>query len=232
MANIDNNTSLHELEPYIMGKVFTDDTVKTTKLDRETFKLFMMMLNCDPIAKQFLDVYDNYKDFYKTAVDFRNQIPKDLQAECFYAAKLGCFYPGIPSFCAFIVKKAYEECGKIPNLIVKKMPLQVLRNCFSEGYFPKGVCLRDVICSICTEDYTPLSLNNPKNRVGDFTELYISSADMVAAVPNKIAYALDDASVLRIEETANGLAVNGLLLRTMCNYAGAINSTYDLRELI
>ena len=232
MASIDSNTTLHELEPYILGKAFTEDKVKVTRIDRHIFKQFMEMLSYDPIAKQFLDVYDNYKDFYKTAVDFRNQIPKDVQAECFYAAKLGKYYPGVPSFCAFIVKKCYDECYGIPNLILKKMPLQVLRNCFSEGYFGTGICLRDVICTICNEEYTPLCKSNPKNKVGDFTELYIETSNMVAAVPNKIADALDDSSVLQIVETDKGLAVNGLLLRTMCNYAGAINSTYDLREVI
>lgn len=232
MANIDANTSLSELEPYILGKAFTEDKVKVTRIDRNIFKQFMEMLSYDPIAKQFFDVYENYRDFYKTATDFRNQIPKEVQAECFYAAKLGKYYSGVPSFCAYMVKKAYDECYGIPNLIVKKLPLPMLRNCFSEDYFGAGICLRDVICSICCESYAPLSDTRPKNRVGDFTELYIRSANMVAAVPNKIADALDDASVLKITETANGLAVDGLLLRTMCNYAGAVSSTYDLRELI
>lgn len=232
MVNIDANTTLSELEPYILGKAFLDGELKVVRIDRAIFKKFMEMLNTDPIAKQFFDAYDNYRDFYKTAVDFKNLIPKEVHVECFYAAKLGKYYPGVPSYCAYMVKCAYELCYQIPNLIVKILPLPLLRNCFTPGYFGTGICLRDVICNICCEAYNPVSVTRPKNKVGDYTELYIHTANMVAAVPNKIADALDDASILKIVETSNGLAVNGLLLRSMCNYVGAINSTYDLRKLI
>ena len=51
---------------------------------------------------------------------------------------------------------------------------------------------------------------------------------MVAAVPNAIADALDDDSIRRITVTPSGLAVDGVLLRTMANYVGAINSIYDI----
>lgn len=229
---IDVNTTISEMEPYITGKAYIEGEKKTPTMDKEVFKRFLEMLNSDPIAKQFFDVYEHHLDFYTTATDFKNNIPKELQAECFYAAKVGSYIYGVPSYLVYMVKKAYESVGNIPNLIIKALPINLLKDCFTKGYLVEYVTLRDVICNVCNEQYTPLCDVKPKNRVGDYTELYVKSTNMVAAVPNKIADALDNDNVLNIVETPNGLAVGGILLRTMCNYAGAINSTYDLRELI
>ena len=230
---IDVNTTLSELEPYITGKAFLEGEKTVTRLDRDSFLHFMEMLNNDPIAKQFFDAYEHHLDFYTTAVDFKNLVPKDIQAECFYAAKLGKYYYGVPSVLVYMVQKAYESVGNIPNLIIKALPTNLLRDCFTPGYLAKPTTLRDVICNVCCEQYTPLCELQPKNRVNDeFTELYIKSTNMVAAVPNRIADALDANSILSIEETPSGLAVGGILLRTMCDYVGAINSVYDLRALI
>ena len=55
---------------------------------------------------------------------------------------------------------------------------------------------------------------------------------MVAALPNGIAEQLNERSVSSITVTPNGLAINGKLLRTMAGHIGAINSIYDLREVI
>lgn len=224
--------SLSELEPYILRKAEAEGSADTKILTRDVFALFMKMLQEDPIAKDFFESYDSYKDFYKTAVDFAHLIPKDLQMEVFYAAKIGCFYTGIPSFCVYMIKRAWTEANGIPNLIPKLLPSVVLNEVFKKGYFTGLTSLRDVICNVACKDYNPLSETNLRNRVGDFTEIYIKSTDMVAAVPNVIADALDDNSILNITVEPNGLTTNGMLLRTMCNYVGAINSTYDLRELI
>lgn len=190
------------------------------------------MINEDVIAKQFFDTYESYRDFYKTAIDFKNLIPKEHQMEVFYAAKLGKYYPGIPSFCVYMVKRAWEESNGIPNLIPKLLPSVLLNDVFKKGYFLGATTLRDVICNVCTPNYVPLSKTHPKNKVDDFTEVYIESTDMVAALPNKIADSLDDNSIAKIVVGPNGLETQGVLLRTMCNYVGAINSTYDLRQLI
>jgi len=110
--------------------------------------------------------------------------------------------------------------------------LTALKKFLEEGYFLGGLSLRDVICNVCTEEYSPLSLYHPKNKLKDFTEIYVQSTDMVAAVPHIIADALDDASIMSIESTNNGLSTKGVLLRTMANRVGAVNSTYDLRNVL
>lgn len=223
--------TLNDLEPYINGKKFTGE-VEVARGDEAILKKFLNLLEEDDIAKEFFNTYDVAQNFYTTMPDFKQIIPKELQVECFYAAKNGVMYKEIPAFCVFLLKKAIAECDGIPNLIPKVIPSNVLNEWCKKGYFGGGLSLKDVICNICTPNYKPLCNTYLKNVVGDFTEIYVTSTDMVAAIPNKIAECLDDESIRNIVLTSNGLSTNDVILRTMCNYVGAINSYYDLRKLI
>lgn len=227
-----SNLRLIDLEPYVLGKSFTGEAKNVPRLTKDLFEKFLTMLAENEIAKSFFDAYDHYKDFYTTAVDFRALIPKEMQMEVFYAAKNGSYYVEVPSFCVYMVKCAWEQASGMPNMLPKLIPHPVLTEFFKKDYFLGGLTFRDVVCNVVCDEYNPVSISKPRNKVKDFTELYVEDTDMIAAVPNKIADHLDDTAVLEIKETQNGLESNGVLLRTMCGYAGAINSKYDLRELI
>lgn len=221
-----------DLEPYITGKQFTGEVKAQPRMNTDVYTKFMTMLSESSIAREFFNAYESYKDFYTTAADFKALIPKEYQAEAFYAAKCECFYVEVPSFCVYMLKKAYKEAREIPNLMFKYLPFPVLTEWFKQGYFLGGLTLRDVICNICTEEYQPLKETQLKVKYKEFTEIYVPDTDMVAAVPNKIGDLLDDNGILAIVEKAEGLSTNGVLLRSMAGYVGAINSTYDLRKLI
>ena len=235
---MDNNITLSELEPFIKGKKFTGEAKEREPLSRQSLKDFLDMLNQQVMIKQFFNVYEKHTEFYNKAVDFKALVPKNIQKEVFYAAKLGKFYPQVPSQAVYMVKKAWEASDGIPNLIPKLLPLKLLDEMFKSGYFMGSVSLYDVICNICDSGdstsikYKPLSDYNLKNRHNNFTELYIKSTDMVAAVPNSIGDSLAESDIENITLGADGLEIKGKLLRTMGGYVGAINSYYDLRELI
>lgn len=226
------NTDLNSLSPYILGKKYFGKAKNVTRGNPEILSKFLTLLEADPIAKEFFNAYNISSDFYNTMIDFKHFIPKEHRDEVFYAAKVGKMYREVPAFCVYILEKAWEQCNGMPNLLFKVIPIQAIKKFCEEDYFLGGLSLRDVICNICCEDYSPVSFYSPKNKVGNFTELYIPSADMVAAVPNSIADCLDDNSVTQIVLGTNGLEIHGKLLRTMANHVGAINSTYDLRELL
>lgn len=239
MSNCINigDMTLNDLAPYILGKCFTGEDPHIVRGNPDILQCFVDMLNANPIAKEFFNSYEVHNNFFETMPDFAHAIPKELQAECFYATKNGedgsgvmCYE--IPAICTYVLRKAWAECDGIPNMILKVIPMSVLCQMLQQNYFMGGLTLRDVICTTCSPDYNPLSFKHLKNKVGDFTEIYVASTDMVAVVPNAIADCLDDDGISRIEVTPNGLASNGILLRTMANYVGAINSIYDLRELI
>ena len=101
-----------------------------------------------------------------------------------------------------------------------------------QGYFLGAVTLKDAICNVCTPLYKPLCETRLRNKVGTFTEIYVVQEDMVAAVPNSISNSLGDENIRNMKLGQFGLEVDGILVRTMAGYVGAINSNYDLRELL
>lgn len=232
MPNIQFESDLSSLEPYILGHKFTGEAKNVPRLPKDVYEDFMRHIAEDDTAKAFLDAYDLSKDFYTTLPDFKKFIPKEYQDEAFYAAKNGHYYRQFPAFCEYILRKSWEQCNGIPNLLFKVVPMATFKVFCQEGYFIGGTTLKDVVCNVCHPEYHPVSLYHPFNKLGDFTEVYIPVTDMVAALPNGIAEQLNERSVSSITVTPNGLAINGKLLRTMAGHIGAINSIYDLREVI
>lgn len=232
---------LNSLEPYVLGKKTTGPVKKSLsisggsagRLNKQLLEDFLTMLEEDQIAKQMFEAYEYAKDFYASMIDFANLFPPEQYEELFYAAKLGgVVYREIPSPCVYMLKKCWEAANGIPNLIMKIVPRNYLKLFFTEGYFLGGLTLQYVVRNVCTELYTPLSVHRLKNRFDDFSEIYVVNTDMVAAVPNDIADRLTDDAILQIEMTPAGLSTGGVLIRTMCNRFGAINSHYDLRGLL
>lgn len=226
------STNMSDLSPYILGKKFTGTCKNRVILSKEQLEDFLTRLEEDQIAKEFFQAYDLARDFYDTMVDFKHFFDSKIRDELFYAAKTKKVYRQIPAFCVYLLERAWNECYGIPNLIIKVLPTSALKKFFEEGYFTGGVTLKDAICNICCEEYQPLSIQNNKNKLHDFTEIYVESTDMVAALPHSIADDLTTSAISEIKVTSNGLETNGVLLRTMSGYVGAINSMYDLREVI
>ncbi len=224
--------NLAELEPYLLGQKFSGPDRKVARLNEHKLKEFLTTLEGDPIAEQCFETFDFYGDFYAAMEDHKVLFPKELWEELFYGAKLGGeVYRAIPSFCVYMIKKAWEAVDGIPNLIPKVLPKVCLKMFLSQNYCLGGITFVEVVKNVCCPEYNPLSLHRLKNKVGDFTEIYVPSTDMVAALPNDIANMLTDDGIMKIEKSPNGLMTGKTLLRTMCNRYGAVNSTYDLRNV-
>lgn len=222
--------TIPELAPFIRGEEFTG-VYTGERINQDAISLFCEMLSQSMTARVTLENCDHYKDFYAIEVDFKHYIsPKDRE-NCFYAAKNGNFCWQIPPFCQYMIKKAWDAY-KIPNLVLKIIPAPVLNVFFQKDYLSGGVTIRDVICNVACDEYNEFTETRMRNNFGRYMELYIAETDMVAVVPKSIGQSLDDRTLLYVSPTEYGLAVNGVLLRTMCGYTGAINSTYDLRALI
>lgn len=229
----DFSTDLTTLRDYILGDRDTGMVSdKMTRLPNAMFEEFMNMLAADSVAAAWVNTYEVHKDFYATMPDYAKLFPKQFQEELFYAAKLGHYYRQIPAFCEYIVRKSWEKCYGIPNLLFKVIPTPAMNRFFQKGYLLGGINMRDVVCNTVCADYDPISLHHPFNKVGDFTEVYVPKTDMVAALPNDIAEILTPESVTDLHVTPNGLALGNKLLRTSGAYVGAVNSIYDLREVI
>lgn len=226
MANL---YTLDDMCPFIQGKKFEGSAKRFA--DKVAVDEFAKRVSESITAQSNLELIDSWRDFYTIEPDFKNWIKAESRAEAFYAAKNGVFAYMVPSFCIFMLKKAYSTY-KSPNLIFKLLPQPVLDKFFAEGYLGGGLTLQDVVCSFCTPTYQPLSCERLKNRCGDFTEVYVQETDMVALLPNRIADNLDNTAIDNIKLTEAGLSTGGMLLRLMGGSRGVINSTYDLRNLV
>lgn len=216
---------------YITGKKFIGDPVKPSIYMKDANLTLCKMLTLNESSNRHFKLCENWKDFYKSEPDIAEAIdPKD-RMEAFYANKNGCYCKEVPAFCIYMIRKAYEEY-RMPNLILKQMPVNVLKSWFAPGYFSDGITLRDVICSETLGSYEPLSEYKLSCKHSTFTEIYIAETDMVAAIPNDIIRFLDDESIRSITVTPAGLSTHEHLLRTMGTHYGVTNSTYDLRQLI
>lgn len=230
MARDIADCTIPELRPYIVGEDFTGEST-TARIDERALEKFAQMMAESPSASITLEQCEHYKDFYAIEVDFKSAINVKDRENCFYAFKNGEYCLQVPPFAQYIIKRAWEAY-KIPNLIVKVIPIPVLKEFFKKGYFAGGLTFKDVVCNIACPEYVPFSDIVVRNNVGEYVELYIEQEDMVAVVPKSIGMALDDDTLKRVKYTEYGLAVGTLLLRTMCGYNGGINSTYDLRNLV
>ena len=225
--------TLPELEPYVMGKMFTGDAKRPVYLEENDVVEFMTMLEQFPVAKEVFNLCEAPTDFYYMCPEFAKKYKStDKWSELFYAAKNGGIYRSIPAYCVYLLRKAWAECNGIPNLILKVLPLKALNMFLQKDYFLGGLSLYDAICNVCTSDYQPIAINRLKIKHDDFYELYIKCTDMVAAVPAPIAEILPDSSLEKIEVSAKDMLIDGKPIRTLCSYVGAINSTYDLRDLL
>ncbi len=224
--------TLSEWEPYILGKEFTKESCEVNRLQEDLLQPFLEHVKGDQIVSALFDVCDDAKSFFDVTVDFKSWIPKQYLKELFYAAKLTKYSVTIPCFAQFMLEKAWKAANGIPNLIIKLLPPTAVNEFCTKGYFLGGLSLHDVICNVCTEDYTPLSDSRLKNKLSNFTEIYVADTDMVAAVPHEIADALSDEAIRAIKHTSKGLMVGDRLLSTFGGHFGAEHSHYDLRDVV
>lgn len=232
MELTNKSKTMSDWEPYILGQKYTKESSDVVRLNEELLEKFISCIKGDDIVKQMFDMCDNAKTFYDATVDFKSWIPKQYMKELFYAAKLKKYSLSIPCFAQFLLEKAWAEADGIPNLMIKLLPATALHEFCAKGYFLGGLSLREVICNVCTEDYTPISSLHLRNKLSTFTEIYVEETDMVAAVPHKVADSLSDEAIRNITLTPMGLAVGDRLISTFGGYFGAINSHYDMRELV
>ncbi len=222
--------TIADMQPYIVGEAFTGQ-YDGARINEQAVELMNRAVSESITASTTLEQCESYKDFYNVEVDFKKLIePKD-RANCFYALKNKRYCLQVPPFCEYMIRRAWDMY-KIPNLIPKLLPVQALTTFFKEGYLCGGVTFRDVVCNVVCPEYVPFSESRYKNIVGSYMEIYIEQEDMAAMVPKSIGESLDIDTLKKVRKTDYGLAVNGVLLRTMRGYIGGINSTYDLRALI
>ena len=219
-----------EMYPYIMGEVYTRDRHEPSRFDNKIWAVVRTRVADSETFDYTIKNVQTCSDFMKLQPDIAEAIPRSLQEEMFYSLKLGFYSPEVPAKCIYIMKTLFEKHGSF-SLALKALPVSTFNLFFQTRYF-SGVTMRDIAKTFCDPDFEPFSPSKLRLKHKDYDEVYVASEDMVALLPKAISEKLTDTDLPRIVKEKTDLMIDGLKLRQMGQYFGAVNSTYDLRELI
>lgn len=222
--------TLLEMEPYITGRAFTRECQAPARCTPEMFSLVCSEAAASDTCAKVLKIVERYQDFMDFEPDISNMFPKTEREEMFYCLKNNGYSPNVPGKCIYLLKTLTAKYGSA-SLALKALPNAYLTILFQKNYL-EGCTVRDIIKSFADPEYEPFTPAKLRIQHKDYDEIYVASEDMVALVPKDISAKIADSDIPQIELGKKGLEVSGLELRFMANHYGAINSFYDLRELI
>lgn len=219
--------------PYVMGaKSPWEITKKVCRADKDLLKMGAELLEVHPTAMQNLKVLKSPRIFYAQEPDMANDIGGFSKEELFYALKLGFASDVAPAKLLYFIKTAYEEYGS-PNFIFKICLERDLQDFLSAGYLASGYNLRDVICSVTKiNNYTPLSEGKLAVPVEDHWDVYITSEDAIAMMPEELKNMLSHADIEKLKVSGGRIYLGQKPITQLGRYVGAVNSCYDLRGLL
>lgn len=224
--------TITEAADYILGRKFVN------VLGREPFRADKQFLEDakkellkHPTAYKNLSLIDSSKVFFAREVDLAEKVPNTQKEEFFYGVKLGYVSPAIPAKALFYMDRCLEEYGTL-NVLPKFVLSGDLKKMFSDGYCAEGYCLRDVICSLFQPNYKPIDDGQMSAPNGEHWDIYIQETDTVAIIPKKIKDKLQPEDIRRLKVEGRHITLSGKPIYELGGYIGAVNSTYDLRDII
>lgn len=216
---------------YILGKKFISEMKEPYRAEEGLLEKTSHIFNISPTAEQNLKLLESAQKFYELEPDIAKRIPVKKREECFYGMKLEYCSPVIPARAMYFLLKCKNDFGTV-NYFPKVFPKPLLKVLFSKGYIAEGYTLNDVLCTIISPNYKPLSLTFPAVSIGEYSEVYIRSTDGIALVPNDIRDKLNYDDIENLEVRDNSIYCGNIPIKFIGSYYGSINSTYDLRGLI
>lgn len=220
-----------DFSSYIMGLDYTRESNSPERADVQLYNIVANLVEKSFSAKINLETTEVADKFFAVEPDIASEVPKKFRSDIFYALKNGYLVDEIPSKALYIITKAYNNY-KLPNLIFKQVSDKDREILFQRNYLASGFTYRDIICSLFNPSFEPLSDKNRVIKYDTFSEVYVASTDMVAAIPNVIVENLSRSDVHKIEVDNNGLKIGNTYLRTLGGLYGSVNSIYDLRECL
>ena len=226
-----NDLTILELAPYIKGEQKLEVEYSKPKLKEDQFQEFWNKLNMNNTYKTLLECSQFYKDYFQVCYDLAKMFDRELHSELFYAAKVGYFYEGVPTYLVYMIKECLKEYP-FGNLLIKRIPTPLLNQYFREGALG-NVSLYDIIAKELGTSYQVIDKGHLYSEYETYAELYIPNEDMVAIVPNDLIQSLTTDYIESLSMYEDGLAsADGVYLGKLGGYHGACNSYYDLRKLV
>lgn len=222
---------LIEMEPYVNGIEFTRTCKEPVRCDPEILERALTTLSGIRDSDKIVSVCEIPRDFYYFLPDLEKIVPKSQQEEIYYSIKNHGYSPVVPAKCVYYFSTLYKKYGSL-NLALKALRSRDLNVFFQKGYLADGYSMRDVFCTLFDREYECFAPHKRRIKHRTFDEVYVEKTDMVALLPKDISQALSDRDLERLEVGPNGLKIDDFTLRFLAGHYGAINSIYDLRDVI
>lgn len=222
--------TITEMAPYVYGDIFTRESPAPARCTPAMYKKVVEAASTSGTYSRTIELIDDYKDFLYLEPDIANIFPASEREEMFYCLKNGGYCNDVPAKCIYVLKTLFAKYGSV-SLALKALNVNTFKVFFQKNYL-NDCTMRDVIKNFVDPDYEPLTETNMRIRHKDYDEVLVLEQDMVALLPKVISGRLADTDLPKITMEQDGLAVDGLLLRFMGGYYGAVNSKYDYRGLV
>lgn len=216
---------------FIIGKKYLGKVAEPYRAEPDLLLKASTIFNISPTAQRNLEILDSAKEFYKAEPDIAKRIQVKKREECFYGMKLEYVSPVIPARALYFLLKCYKDYNTV-NYFPKVLSKPLVKLMFSEGYIAEGYTLKDVICTITTPNYQPLSAAFPAVNMGDYSEIYIKETDAIALVPNDIRDKLNYTDIENLTVKGKDICCGNTPIRLIGSHYGATHSTYDLRDML
>lgn len=220
-----------EIRAYVLGEKSTGEVSERIPIDKQMVIRAMQVVNGIEGGYDLLKLFERADEFYKALPDVKNVVPPLFREDVFYAMHLGMISDVVPPKVLWYIMRAYNKY-KSPNLIWKLIPDEMLNAIFRDGILGEGYTYRDVVCTLCDKDYSPVDEMHVRNVLSSHVEVYVRSADTVALLPHDIAKALTDNDIRNIKVSSKGLMIAERYLSTLAGHKGGINSVFDLRDVV
>lgn len=226
--------TLLELTKIVGGKYPKDAApMKYTSITQKELDEFIDMLNINEVYKQGIETTERPSEFYNAFALFDNAVPKGEKEELFYAAKLGFFYPEVPSKLVYILRKAVDAADS-PNLAIEYLNTPAITEYICRGPLNCGITVYQLLCNLFGKSFKLLTSARRRAKFNDWWEYYIPDKDRVCLIPDDIAQGLssrEDLTSICYSEKM-GVCVYEQPLRTMKGHLGITKNDFDLREVV
>lgn len=207
---------------------------KVPSFTQEHIMEFKRLLKISSRIESSYEDTEDSNSFFSMFPDIKKILGTSVCVEVFYATKTGFYYNGIPAKLVYILSKlfmsgSYKSVNTAINSAVRILSIYAKS---SWDYSGTELNMKDVIENIIGKPITLLTASVPKTESNGLYELWVPNVERVALLPDYIFEKLSYQDCERVEYTTEGLALNGMLLRTFQDRLGIVKDDFDLRECL
>lgn len=205
-------------------------------IKQEHLDLFISLVNMDDVTRIMFNEIDSAEAYFKMCKDFSGIIKsiigiKGIEAELFYALKLGYSYKEFPHELIYIVNKALNQY-KYPNFALSKIHEKTLTKFYNR--YDDLISIEVLLSRLCKYEVKLLSPYRQVVHGADgLSEMYIASTGDIIVLPTDIAKSISISDIKQIQFSEElGFCIDNIPLRTLNGKLGVVQSDFIMTEVV